>query len=123
MEKNLFHCQSLFVDWGLKFRVLTASDPFFATGSERKRVYQMAMDLKYELQVYIPHSKSWLAVASFNNHQQSLVVPYNINFNSTSPLFSGCVGYGYERLAYALYSQFGTNEIFWPEDLKYDIFH
>jgi seryl-tRNA synthetase len=104
------HCKSYFIDLGLKFRIVTASDPFFTSGAEAKRIYQSALALKYEIQTYLPHSDTWISVASFNNHQQSLVVPYKIGFDSNSDLHSGCVGYGYERLAYALYSQFGCDQ-------------
>jgi seryl-tRNA synthetase len=107
------HCKSYFIDLGLKFRIVTASDPFFTSGAEAKRIYQSALSLKYEIQAYLPHSDIWISVASFNNHQQSLVTPYKINFDSNSDLYSGCVGYGYERLAYALYSQFGCDQSSW----------
>ena len=105
------HCKSYFIDLGLKFRIVTASDPFFTTGAEAKRIFQTALELKYEIQAYLPHSESWISVASFNNHQQSLVLPYRIHIDSGSELHSGCVGYGYERLAYALYSQFGCEKL------------
>jgi seryl-tRNA synthetase len=109
----LSHCKSYLVDLGLKFRIVTASDPFFTSGAEAKRIYQSALALKYEIQTYLPHSDTWISVASFNNHQQSLVTSYKIGFDSNSDLYSGCVGYGYERLAYALYSQFGCDQSSW----------
>ena len=107
------HCKSYFIELGLKFRIVTASDPFFTSGAEAKRIYQSALALKLEIQVFLPHSDKWISVASFNNHQQSLVAPYKIGFDSNSDLYSGCVGYGYERLAYALYSQFGCDQSSW----------
>ncbi len=110
----LGHCKSYLNKIGLKFKIVTASDPFFTTGAEAKRIYQSSLALKYEIQAYIPHSDSWISVASFNNHQQSLVLSYKISFESEDDLFSGCVGYGYERLVYALYSQFGCNISNWP---------
>ena len=106
-KEILSHCQSYLVDLGLKFRVVTASDPFFISGSEAKRIYQTALALKYEVQAFLPHTDNWISVASFNNHQQSLVIPYHIGFDSDADLHSGCVGYGYERLVYSFCSQFG----------------
>ena len=105
----MLHSQSLFTDWNLKFRIVSASDPFFMSGSESKRVYQTALALKYELQVFIPHSRDWLSVASFNNHQRALADKYNIKSDSDEQISSGCVGYGYERMLYSLYSQFGLD--------------
>ena len=108
------HCKSYFIDLGLKFRIVTAIDPFFISGAEAKRIYQSVLALKYEIQAYLSHSDTWISVASFNNHQQSLVTPYKIDFDSNYDLYSGCVGYGYERLAYALYSQLGCDQSSWP---------
>jgi len=96
---------NFFENLGLKFRVVTASDPFFVNGSELKRVYQTAFMLKYELQILLPFSDNWVAVASFNNHQNSIVKSYKIN--SDRNLFSGCVGFGYERIVYSIFSQLG----------------
>ena len=110
----LNHCKSYFIDLGLKFRIVTAVDPFFISGAEAKRIYQSALALKYEIQAYLSHSDTWISVASFNNHQQSLVKPYEISSDSNFNLFSGCVGYGYERLAYALYAQLGFDLKSWP---------
>ena len=42
------HCKSYFIYLGLKFRIVTASDPFFTSGAEAKRIYQSALALKYE---------------------------------------------------------------------------
>ena len=44
------HCKSYFIELGLKFRIVTASDPFFTSGAESKRIYQSALALKYEIQ-------------------------------------------------------------------------
>lgn len=103
----LDHCKSYLIDLNLKFRIVTASDPFFVTGSESKRIFQKALRLKYEIQAYIPHSDTWISIASFNNHQSSLVEKYSIRFDGEEDLYSGCVGYGYERFVYALLSQHG----------------
>jgi seryl-tRNA synthetase len=113
IEEILEHGKTILSEWGVQFRIVTASDPFFAGGAELKRIYQSTMSLKYEIQAYLPHAESWLSIASFNNHQQSLVEPYVIKFDANEPLHSGCVGYGYERMAYAMYSQFGCDKKKW----------
>lgn len=115
-EAILAHSTSLFESWGLRFRVVVASDPFFASGAESKKSFQMLTASKLEMQFYIPHSDSWLAVASYNHHQASLTDSYGIRLNSNGAQ-SGCVGYGYERLLYALYSQKGFDDAVWPATL------
>ena len=105
----LEHCKTFFDKLKIQFRVVTAFDPFFTNTSDSKRVFQTVLDLKYEIEAYLPYSNSWLSVASFNNHQSSLVDNYAIDFSSNEKLHSGCVGYGYERLLYAIYAQKGLD--------------
>lgn len=112
------HARQCFGDWGVKCRLATACDPFFAVAKENKRSFQSLMGLKHELQAFIPHDESWLSIASYNNHQSTLVDAYGITADDGSQLNSGCVGYGYERLAYALYSQFGDDVSAWPKSLR-----
>ncbi|MBI2167194.1 MAG: hypothetical protein HYU34_02985 [Candidatus Omnitrophica bacterium] len=115
---TLDHLKALFHQWKLKYRVITASDAFFAGGSEKRRAYQTVFKLKYEMQLYLPHAEDWLAVASFNHHQETLTEAYQIRRKSCEPIFSGCTGYGYERLAYALYAQKGMERSAWPQGLR-----
>jgi hypothetical protein len=105
-------------DWGVRCHVATASDPFFSTATQKKRAYQAIMELKYELVVNLPYSDEWIAVASFNNHERNLVSKFDIRSASEEPLASGCVAYGCERFAYALFSQFGISISEWPTELK-----
>lgn len=111
-----------FTRWNMKWRILVASDPFFIAGNETKKAYQTALRLKYEFQLHLPFSDKWLAIASVNNHQKTLVNAYGISPPATDEmtLHSGCFGVGYERLVYGIYSQKGLNEDSWPDGLKQD---
>ena len=104
--------------WGVPGRVVTACDPFFAGAKDTKRSYQSLMLLKYELQLHLPFYDEWLAVASFNDHQKTLVDCYGITSASGDRLASGCVGLGYERLAYGLFARFGVEVTDWPEPIR-----
>jgi hypothetical protein len=54
----------------------------------------------------LPYEKKWLSVGSFNNHLDILVKKYNINIKSgKKSLYSGCIGWGYERFVYAIIAQ------------------
>ena len=110
------HAQDCVRKWGLTARLATASDPFFATTEQSKRGYQSLMQLKYEMQFSIPFSDRWISCMSFNNHQRTLVSAYDIA-SAEDDTASGCVGYGLERLAFAIYSQHGTDLAKWPADL------
>jgi seryl-tRNA synthetase len=117
-QQFLEHVFAKMQEWGVRCRIVTASDPFFATTTQKKRAYQTVMGLKYELLVHLPYSNEWLAVASFNNHEDNLVSKFHIKHAAEEPLFSGCVAYGYERFTYALFSQFGASLADWPETVK-----
>lgn len=105
--------------WGLKFRILGANDPFFATTAANKRTYQSLFDLKQEIQVLLPYKNKWLAIGSVNNHQAGLVNSFGIKSQSEgAELHSGCVGIGYERLALGLFSQKGLDPAKWSPELR-----
>lgn len=106
----------LFASWGLKFRIALATDPFFAIGAEKKRAYQSMFKLKYECLAYLPYSRSWLAVGSFNNHQATLTKSFGLH--DRDGCHSGCWGVGIDRLLLALFSQFGPELSAWPEPLR-----
>ena len=93
---------------GLYFRVTEATDPFFALDAADKRLFQSLMKLKFEMQCFIPQTSKWLAVASFNVHGSHLSGIYDIHRISSS-VYSGCVGFGLERLLFSIYCQRGMD--------------
>lgn len=101
----------------VKYRLVTASDPFFSSGAENKRGYQSLLKLKYELQVYLPYCDEWMAVASFNHHQSTYVQYYQLSGNGTIEQ-SGCVGYGFERMVFGIFAQKGFDYETWSDELK-----
>ena len=108
--------------WGISHQVLTANDPFFPSSATDKRVYQNIFSLKRELRLPIPGGS--LACASFNNHQKSLVGAFNIQQHDasvTDEIASGCVGWGYDRLLFGLFSQLGLEVKAWPKNVKDDL--
>jgi seryl-tRNA synthetase len=108
--------------WGISHEVVTANDPFFSNSATSKRAYQSMFALKRELKLPIPGGS--ISCASFNNHQRSLVEPFNIgNIGSTDgkDIASGCVGWGYDRLLFALFCQLGVEVAGWPERVLGDL--
>lgn len=88
----------------LIFRIITATDPFFLQSMNNKKIFQLANKLKYELEMYLPFEKKWIAVGSFNNHLDTLTKKYEIKINKND-CHSGCIGIGYERFLYSYFSQ------------------
>ena len=105
LKKNLDYFKKKFLKSGIKFRIVTASDPFFSDSGMKRMLYQNINFLKKEFQFWLPNEKKWLAVGSFNNHLTSLSVKNNIKNKNNKFVNSGCIGWGYERFIYALISQ------------------
>lgn len=102
----------------MRFRIVAASDAFFSATAAQKRAYQSMRRLKYECQAHLPHSDTWLAVASFNNHESTLTKAYGLAADADAQAHSGCVGFGLDRLVFAALSQFGLDEKAWPDQLR-----
>ena len=88
-------------DLRLCAKIETANDPFFANESAMKSVFQNTHRLKYELLAEIPHLESSLAVGSINLHLEFFGKAFDIETEQGAPAFSGCIGVGMERMAYA----------------------
>ena len=106
--------------WEIAHRALTATDPFFAGATSNKLYFQSIFSLKREIRVRLNFSGMWISVASFNNHQDSLSTAFRIR-GSDGALRSGCVGWGFERFAYALLAQLGTDVSRWPRAARDDL--
>ena len=104
LKKYLLLIKKILISFKIKFRIVTANDPFFKDDQVSKKLFQNANELKFEFQVYIPFEKKWLAVASVNNHLDTLSKSYKIK-NNQKVVNSGCIGVGYERLIYSIFSQ------------------
>ncbi|MFC1590902.1 hypothetical protein ACFL43_00090 [Thermodesulfobacteriota bacterium] len=96
----------------------TANDPFFANESILKNTFQYASKLKYEVLARLPYDDSRLAVGSVNLHLDFFGRAFNIRLTDGSFAHSGCLGFGFERLVFALYCQYGHDESAWPDGLK-----
>jgi len=92
----------------------TASDPFFATGDEGRRLMQQAGALKHELQLAVDAAGHSVAAASFNHHHDFFGTRFAIRLADGSPAHSGCVAFGLERWVLGVLAQLGTTEADWP---------
>lgn len=104
---------------GLGYELVTASDPFFADRGASSRFMQSVFDLKREVKMPLFGGRS-TAIASFNNHQASLVGKFGIEAGQDvdGALVSGCTGWGYERFIYALFCGLGESLDRWPAEAK-----
>lgn len=91
-----------------------ASDHFFADNETTARVStQRLMALKYELHLNTS-ADATIAVGSFNLHERHFTDAFAIKGPNSEACFSGCVGFGLERLTYAFLCQHGLESSSWP---------
>ncbi len=99
---------------GLAYRVESANDPFFIGEFRKQAAFQTAFQLKYEIRASLPFAGRTLAVGSYNYHQDFFGRHLNITLPDGSPIHTGCIAFGLERMAYAFLSQYGLEKANWP---------
>jgi seryl-tRNA synthetase len=99
---------------GLAYQVESANDPFFIGEFRKQAAFQSAFQLKYEIRASLPFSGKTLAVGSYNYHQDFFGRNLNISLPDGSPIHTGCIAFGLERMAYAFLAQYGLDKKQWP---------
>lgn len=117
-ERWMERAQGIARDLGLTFRVDTASDPFFGRVGQIKAVSQVQQALKFELLVPLRSEESPTACMSFNYHREHFGVTWDIKDANGEPAHTGCVAFGMDRLAVALFHTHGTDLARWPESVR-----
>ncbi|TPQ50208.1 amino acid--[acyl-carrier-protein] ligase, partial [Prosthecomicrobium hirschii] len=117
-ERWMERAQGIARDLGLTFRVDTASDPFFGRVGQIKAVSQVQQALKFELLVPLRSEESPTACMSFNYHREHFGVTWDIKDAHGEPAHTGCVAFGMDRLAVALFHTHGTDLARWPESVR-----
>ena len=106
-------------DWGLVGSFETANDMFFTQDYAVKASFQRQQQAKKELRLLIPAERQSISVFSSNFHAATFGKAFNITLDGR-PATSACVGWGYERWVYAIFSQFGFDVRQWPEVLRHE---
>ena len=104
-------------DWELVGSFETANDMFFTQDYAVKASFQRQQQAKKELRLVIPFEKQSISVFSSNFHAMTFGKAFNITLGGR-PATSGCIGWGYERWVYAIFSQFGLDWKQWPAKLR-----
>lgn len=100
----------------LPYKIDQASDPFFGRTGQIMAASQIQMALKFEL--VIPRSGTYSAMAcmSFNNHLDHFGAIWDIKGQDSTPAYTGCVAFGMDRLALALFWHHGSDLKQWPRE-------
>jgi len=113
--------EEMIVQWAREWELVgtfeTANDMFFTQDYAVKASFQRQQQAKKELRLLIPQEEQSISVFSSNFHAMTFGKAFNIKVGG-KPASSGCVGWGYERWVYALFSQFGFDFDQWPAILK-----
>jgi seryl-tRNA synthetase len=103
---------------GLDVRSELANDPFFGRGGRVMAATQREQELKYELVAPVASQEKLTAVASCNYHLDHFGHSFDIRTADGEVAHSGCVGFGLERVALALFRKHGFAPAQWPHDVQ-----
>jgi seryl-tRNA synthetase len=103
---------------GLNYRVDIASDPFFGRGGQIVAQSQIEQALKFELLVPVRSAESPTACMSFNYHQDHFGTTWDLVTVDGAPAHTGCVAFGMDRLAVAMFATHGTDVAAWPSPVR-----
>jgi seryl-tRNA synthetase len=117
-ERWMTKAQAIAVSLGLRFKVDTASDPFFGRVGQMKAVSQQQQALKFELLVPLRSEEQPTACMSFNYHREHFGVTWGIEDVAGEPAHTGCVAFGMDRLAVALFATHGIDTTAWPASVR-----
>lgn len=99
---------------GLTHEVTPASDPFFGRTGQVMAISQLQQSLKFELVVAAPGLRPPMACMSFNCHLDHFAGVWGLCGEAAAPVHTGCVAFGIDRLAIALFLTHGSEPRGWP---------
>lgn len=105
--------------WGLHCQFETANDMFFTDDYAVKASFQRQQEAKKELRALIPQEGRNISIISSNFHASTFGKVFGIRVGGRTAA-SACVGWGLERIVYAVFSQFGFDTGNWPVGLRDD---
>ena len=103
---------------GLPYTVDLANDPFFGRGGKLMAVSQLQQSLKFELLVPVISQEKPTACMSFNYHQEHFGETWGLRTARGETCHTGCVAFGMDRLAVALFATHGVDTASWPETVR-----
>jgi seryl-tRNA synthetase len=103
---------------GLPYTVDVANDPFFGRVGTMMASQQRADALKFELLVPVRAKDSPTACMSFNYHKEHFGEVWGLHNAKGEVLHTGCVAFGMDRLAVALFVIHGAKVTAWPVSVR-----
>ncbi len=103
---------------GLNHRLVPASDPFFGRAGRLAALSQLEQALKFEMLIPVRSEEDPTACMSFNYHLDHFSTVWDLKSEGGEPIHSGCVAFGIDRLALALFSTHGMEPASWPRTVR-----
>ncbi len=103
---------------GLPYIVDVASDPFFGRGGQLMAASQIEQNLKFELLVPVISKDKPTACMSFNYHQEHFGEVWGLHGPDGALSHTGCVAFGMDRLAVAMFAVHGLDRAGWPASVR-----
>ena len=103
---------------GLPYTVDVANDPFFGRVGAMMANQQREDALKFELLVPVRSAESPTACMSFNYHKEHFGEVWGLHNAAGEVLHTGCVAFGMDRLAVALFVIHGAQIAGWPASVR-----
>jgi seryl-tRNA synthetase len=103
---------------GLTYRVDVATDPFFGRAGALMAATQREDALKFELLIPVRSQESPTACMSFNYHKEHFGEVWGLHNAKGEVLHTGCVAFGMDRLAVALFATHGAKVKAWPASVR-----
>ena len=117
-EQWMARAEGLARDLALPCALDVANDPFFGKVGQIMAVSQRQNALKFELLIpYYANAKP-TACMSFNCHLEHFGEVWGIHDSAGSVAHTGCVAFGMDRLAVALFSNHGLDVARWPDSVR-----
>jgi seryl-tRNA synthetase len=110
--------QDFINELALPYTIDIANDPFFGRSGRLMAESQRESKLKYELLVAVNSEAKPTACMSFNYHLNHFGEAWGIELADGAEAYSGCVGFGLERIALALFKHHGLDSAAWPEKVR-----
>lgn len=107
--------------------VRRGKDPFFKADFQDSRILfksllQERFGVKYELLLSLPGERREIAVSSYNVHFEYFTRAFDIKKVNKGTIWSGCVGFGLERWAFAFLAQYGLDAETWPLPMQQELY-
>ncbi|MGH7001747.1 MAG: amino acid--[acyl-carrier-protein] ligase [Stellaceae bacterium] len=117
-ERWIVRARGLADELGLTYQVAQASDPFFGRTGQVMAVSQLQQSLKFELLVPLRSAEQPTACMSFNCHRDHFGTIWGLRDEAGAVAHTGCVAFGMDRLAVALFWLHGLETRKWPASAR-----